>query len=234
MAETPCTHEHTEDCYSFVTACVHAHTDQCYPADAVSGSADTSSDLEKVQPTACTHLCSEESRCITMTLDCQHEHDAKCGYSPAAEGAPCTFVCEVCNPQGGDKEQCSCHILCTEDMIDMNCPVCQKEGISLSVCMGEPPSVAEENNDIIHINKDDGENDSPDVRSTLSGTPTVIAGHGGIDPDTYIVTAQEGYAINQLFIDGVNIPEAYEKSTYTPASLPESMMFVEFSFTAIL
>lgn len=27
---SPCTHEHTEECYRFVTKCVHEHTDECY------------------------------------------------------------------------------------------------------------------------------------------------------------------------------------------------------------
>ena len=29
-AETPCGHEHTEDCYTLVTSCVHEHTAECY------------------------------------------------------------------------------------------------------------------------------------------------------------------------------------------------------------
>lgn len=35
-AGTPCTYEHTEDCYTFVTDCVHEHTAECYPAESVS------------------------------------------------------------------------------------------------------------------------------------------------------------------------------------------------------
>ena len=42
------------------------------------------------------HACSEESGCITKKLNCQHEHDDECGYSPAAEGTPCGYVCELC------------------------------------------------------------------------------------------------------------------------------------------
>lgn len=29
-AEVPCSHEHTEDCYTLVTNCVHEHTAECY------------------------------------------------------------------------------------------------------------------------------------------------------------------------------------------------------------
>lgn len=29
-AEVPCTHEHTEDCYTLVTNCVHEHMAECY------------------------------------------------------------------------------------------------------------------------------------------------------------------------------------------------------------
>ncbi|HJB47202.1 MAG TPA: InlB B-repeat-containing protein [Candidatus Mediterraneibacter surreyensis] len=51
-------------------------------------------------------MCSEESGCITEILDCKHEHDAACGYTPATQGTPCTFVCEICNPQdSGEMEE---------------------------------------------------------------------------------------------------------------------------------
>ena len=107
--ETPCTHEHTEDCYTLVTECVHEHGPECYPeesaetaeAESVSGNTATSSEPEEQEPSACTHVCSEESGCITEILDCKHEHDAACGYTPATQGTPCTFVCEICNPQIG-------------------------------------------------------------------------------------------------------------------------------------
>ena len=88
---TPCTHEHTDDCYTLVTQCVHEHTAECYsdgmlPAEGEEKAAD-----------ACTHVCSEESGCITKELNCPHVHDETCGYS---EGSPCTFDpsdCELCN-----------------------------------------------------------------------------------------------------------------------------------------
>ena len=112
--EVPCTHEHDEDCYTFVTECVHEHTTECYPAESVSENTATPSEPEEAEPTECTHECSEESGCMTKILDCKHEHkvnggeadregglgrDEACGYVPATKGTLCTFVCEICNAQ---------------------------------------------------------------------------------------------------------------------------------------
>ena len=82
-AGTPCSHEHTED---------------CYPQNSVSGNNATSSNAD--EPTECTHVCSEESGCITKQLNCQHEHDEDCGYTPATAGTPCGYVCEICGAEG--------------------------------------------------------------------------------------------------------------------------------------
>ena len=80
---TPCNHEHTDECYTLVTECVHEHTEDCYPAESVSDNTATPSDADKAEPTECTHECSQESGCIKEKLDCQHEHDSECGYTPA-------------------------------------------------------------------------------------------------------------------------------------------------------
>ena len=93
---TPCNHEHTEDCYTLVTECVHEHDEDCYPEESVSGNEATPSGTQKREPENCPHICDEESGCITKELNCQHEHDDECGYSPAAEGTPCGYVCELC------------------------------------------------------------------------------------------------------------------------------------------
>ena len=140
-AENPCSHEHTEDCYTLVTKCVHTHTADCYPADDTA----TPSDAEEKEP-VCGHVCSEESGCITKTLDCKHEHDEACGYVPATAGTPCTFVCEVCNPQDNGNpeapsdaqpEECTRETLCTDEEINGDCPVCSAEGAELDkVCVG--------------------------------------------------------------------------------------------------
>lgn len=93
--ETPCVHAHTEDCYALMKQCVHEHGESCYPVAEDSASENTA----EREPHTCTHECSEESGCITEKLDCRHEHNADCGYSPAAEGTPCTYECEVCSGQ---------------------------------------------------------------------------------------------------------------------------------------
>ena len=101
-AGTPCSHEHTDDCYTKVTDCVHEHTEDCYPQNSVSGNNATSSNAD--EPTECTHVCSEESGCITKQLNCQHEHDEDCGYTPATAGTPCGYVCEICGAEGNAAE----------------------------------------------------------------------------------------------------------------------------------
>ena len=77
--ESPCTHEHTDDCYRLVTCCVHEHTAECYPAESVSENTATPSEPGEAEPTECTHECGEESGCVTKELDCEHEHSEECG-----------------------------------------------------------------------------------------------------------------------------------------------------------
>ena len=89
-----CIHEHTEDCYRLVTECVHKHGASCYPEADVDDA--SPSEANRFEPTECTHECSEERGCIMEVLDCKHEHDEACGYIPATEGTPCTYVCEIC------------------------------------------------------------------------------------------------------------------------------------------
>lgn len=96
---TPCTHEHTPDCFTEVTECVHEHNGDCYPQESVSGNDATPADAEERKPVNCPHVCSKESGCITEKLNCKHEHNEDCGYSPATEGTPCGFVCEICGAE---------------------------------------------------------------------------------------------------------------------------------------
>lgn len=89
-------HVHDEACgYSEGTPCNHEHTAECYP-EGETGDAATPSNA--AEPTECSHVCSEETGCITKELNCQHEHDDECGYS---EGTPCGYVCEICNADEG-------------------------------------------------------------------------------------------------------------------------------------
>lgn len=107
IAGSPCTHEHSEECYTKVTSCTHEHTKDCYPAgnssipeDGTTSSEDEEApevaSSEAAEASACSHICSEESGCIKQELDCHHEHNAECGYVPAVEGQPCTYVCTLC------------------------------------------------------------------------------------------------------------------------------------------
>ena len=140
--EIPCGHEHTDECYTFVKECIHGHTEACYPEESVSANTATPSDTEEREPSACTHVCNEESGCVTKELDCQHEHDDACGYSPEEPGTPCTFVCEVCNPADSEpaepeqEPECSCETLCTEGNVNADCPVCGTDGADLDQCAG--------------------------------------------------------------------------------------------------
>ena len=97
--ETPCGHAHTEDCYAPMKQCVHEHGESCYPVAENGASENVTENTAEREPHTCTHECSEESGCITEKLDCRHEHNADCGYSPATEGTPCTYECEACSVQ---------------------------------------------------------------------------------------------------------------------------------------
>lgn len=98
-AGTACTHKHTDDCYIEITRCLHKHGEDCYSEEENSTLEQTStpSDAEKREPENCPHICSRESGCITEKLDCRHQHSGECGYTPAKEGTPCGYVCEICS-----------------------------------------------------------------------------------------------------------------------------------------
>ena len=130
-----------------MTSCVHEHGPECYPVQSVSENTaalpEAEEPAEAVEPTACTHVCSEESGCITKVPDCGHEHDEACGYAPAEDGTPCAYVCRICNPQDGGSEEetgpeaeCICTELCTGDNINGDCPLCGARGADLTACKG--------------------------------------------------------------------------------------------------
>ncbi len=174
----PCTHEHGEECYKTVTECVHEHTDECYPETEATeestgeGSA-TDYGAEGREPENCTHVCSEESGCITKVLDCHHEHDENCGYQEAQD---CGYVCEICNGTeledtennaendaenaGTDTAECICETLCTEDSINGDCPVCGADDASFLDCKGKVPEENTENQEDTGICKHHQEHDA--------------------------------------------------------------------------
>ena len=88
VLEQECTHRHTDGCYITETNCIHVHTAQCYPNPNDASGTD--------EPVLCTHTCTQDSGCITLTLSCPHQHDDACGFAAGGPGAPCTFVCPIC------------------------------------------------------------------------------------------------------------------------------------------
>ena len=94
----------------------------------------------------CSHEHNESCGGLTDPAACNHTHDETCGYIPATAGTPCTYVCEVCNPQDSGNqealsneqtEECTCETLCTDEEINGDCPVCSAEGAELDkVCVG--------------------------------------------------------------------------------------------------
>lgn len=122
---TSCIHEHTQDCYpvSDSGAADNGGQDSDAGNDEAAMPSDTQADgdampsdtqadedaatsgsepggnaasSEAVEPSECSHVCSVESGCIKQELDCHHEHNEECGYAPAVEGQPCTYVCTLC------------------------------------------------------------------------------------------------------------------------------------------
>ena len=168
---TPCTHEHNDDCYQKVENCVHEHTPECYPEAEDTDDEATPSNAKAAEPTECTHVCGEDTGCITKALDCQHEHDDSCGSS---EGTPCGYVCEICanadKPAGGNETEpkepeipaCICEELCTEDSVNESCPVCGMDGADLADCNGKQPAPDQENG-LSVISYDENEYSKSDV-----------------------------------------------------------------------
>ena len=62
------THEYIETCDTLTKSCVHEHTSECYPQTTGTGtvSGNDALESEEAQPTACTHVCSEESSGINV------------------------------------------------------------------------------------------------------------------------------------------------------------------------
>lgn len=89
-----CAHEHNEGCFQTEAQCVHQHTEACYPASGADW--DSGSGLDGLEPSLCTHECSEAGGCVTLAPACPHIHDGACGYAAEDDGVPCAFVCRLC------------------------------------------------------------------------------------------------------------------------------------------
>lgn len=77
------------------------------------------------------------------------DHNEGCGYVEAVDGADCTHSCELCDPpvktppveNPPDKDDivtdtCVCDTLCTEGVINPDCPVCSAQDADLTLCVG--------------------------------------------------------------------------------------------------
>ncbi len=70
--------------------CGHKHTPECYTDELICGMD------EDVEQTATGSDAGHTHTDGCYQLDCQHEHDADCGYIEAVPGTLCGYVCEVC------------------------------------------------------------------------------------------------------------------------------------------
>lgn len=117
--------------------CEHTeHDDTCGYAKAVDGA-------------PCSHLNEDGTYSCTPVLDsgvsgndatpsdadkesvCDHNDD--CGYVKAVDGTDCTHECERCK-EIADAGSCVCNVLCTEDKMNADCPVCGAENADLAAC----------------------------------------------------------------------------------------------------
>ena len=119
---SPCTHEHTDDCYTL--ECKHKEHDEACGFTEDGGE------------------CSHEHTEACYIVNCSHTHDEACGYQEEVEGNPCGYVCEICSAGtvSGDptesETECICEILCTEGNVNTDCPVCSAAQADLDQCTG--------------------------------------------------------------------------------------------------
>lgn len=67
---------------------------------------------------------------------------------------------------------------------------------------------------------------------TDPGPVTAVAGYGGtIDQTTYTATADSGFVIDQMWVDGAEITAVSGQTSYTPANTPTDSVFVTFAYT---
>ena len=67
---------------------------------------------------------------------------------------------------------------------------------------------------------------------TDPGPVTAVAGYGGsIEQTTFTATADSGFVIDQMWVDGAEIAAASGQTSYTPTATPSSSVFVTFAYT---
>ena len=201
--ESPCTHQHSEECYHEVTSCTHEHTPDCYPAedssipeDGTTSSEDTetpeATPSEPAEPTACSHVCSEENGCIKQELDCRHEHNEECGYAPAVEGQPCTYVCTLC----GMTEITAWSWVDTQDVLD------PESGVLALSASAESPVLYEDIVDLLPV----------EIEATTAGGTETLSLDGWSCDDYPAEGAYTGsYAFHAV------LPEGYGLAADAPA-----------------
>ncbi len=221
---------HNESCgYSVGTKgspCTHEHTKECYPEE--SGNIATPSQMNKAEPTACSH-----------------EHDGECGYVPAKAGNPCTYECEICGDKGEEKatpsdaepKKCICKNRCRADCVNTGCPVCSAKGVSPEdVCEGEETAllgvqtgnsagwIYNRQNQTLTMNTGEG-NVITLQNVSCDGNKLTIGGNDNISGDLdltgeiteegvsaeYTITAIEDYAFQRCdSLETVKLPDGVE------------------------
>lgn len=147
---SPCTHEHTDDCYTL--ECKHKEHDEAC------GFSDDGGE------------CSHEHTEDCYILNCSHTHDEACGYQEAVAEEPCGYVCEICSagtvsdPTESETE-CICEILCTEDNRNTGCPVCGLEDGDLTLCQGSEAEAS--------LSADGEQTSVEKVQALIDALPTV-------------------------------------------------------------
>jgi len=97
-----CDHQHGDACNMQEESCIHTH-DDCGTEDI-----------------PCEHICSEDTGCITVTLNCKHKHDDECSYAETVEAVACDYVCAECRTQD-DESSCDGTLECPADEHSEGC-----------------------------------------------------------------------------------------------------------------
>lgn len=126
--------------------------------------------------------------------------DEACGYAPATEGTPCTYVCEICNaqdsgnpvtPSDAQPEECTCETLCTEEEINEDCPVCSAEGAELDkVCVGAAPMLP-----VTVLSAGERDSHSNNWMEFTAGTTTLSGG-------SYYLSGDVEYSGTEITVNG--------------------------------